>query len=192
MKSLADILLAPQQRDALIADAASMVEQHIQQRGGLKGIGMKTGLSLLKAARPDILQRASARMLPDMITALEPLYTQFRNSGDGDFAVFLVFAHIRGLHAGGHVPVDVTDVVVRLVFAQIGQHQTAASKQTAVVTLQLAIQPFEHGPFQPLQPLCCVGPCRVCAGRARRRGLELAPGSGSRDDTRPPRVPCRV
>ena len=89
MKSLADILLAPQQRDALIADAASMVEQHIQQRGGLKGIGMKTGLSLLKAARPDILQRASARMLPDMITALEPLYTQFRNSGDGDFAVFL-------------------------------------------------------------------------------------------------------
>lgn len=89
MKSLADILLAPHQRDELIAAAAKMVEQHVQQRGGLKGIGMKTGLSLLRAARPDILERASARMLPDMVKALEPLFAEFRQSGDGDFAVFL-------------------------------------------------------------------------------------------------------
>lgn len=94
MKSLADILLAPHHRDELIAEAATMVEQHIRQRGGLKGIGMKTGLSLLKAARPDILERASARMLPDMVRALQPVYAEFRQSGDGDFAVFL------GKHAG--------------------------------------------------------------------------------------------
>lgn len=66
-----------------------MVEQHVQQRGGLKGMGMRTGLSLLKAAKPDILDRASARMLPDMVRALEPLYAEFRQSGEGDFAVFL-------------------------------------------------------------------------------------------------------
>lgn len=89
MSSLADILLAAHHRDELIADAARLVEQHIQQRGGLKGMGLKTGLALLKAARPDILERASQRMLPDMVRALEPLYQEFRGSGVGDFAVFL-------------------------------------------------------------------------------------------------------
>lgn len=89
MNSLADILLAPQQREALVADIARLLEEHVQQRGGLKGLGMKTGLSLLKAARPDILERASGRLLPDMAKALEPLFAEFRRSGDGDFGAFL-------------------------------------------------------------------------------------------------------
>jgi hypothetical protein len=89
MSSLADILLAAHHRDELIADAARLVEAHVQQRGGLKGMGLKTGLALLKAAKPDILVRASSRMLPDMVQALEPLYQEFRRSGTGDFAVFL-------------------------------------------------------------------------------------------------------
>ena len=134
MKSLADILLAPQQRDALIADAASMVEQHIQQRGGLKGIGMKTGLSLLKAARPDILQRASARLLPDMITALEPLYTQFRNSGDGDFAVFL------GRHAD-----TATELLLGVADRKVASSQNAAAKS--------AYSKFRGGAGEELQTL---------------------------------------
>lgn len=89
MSSLADILLAAHHRDELTSDAARMVEQYIQQRGGLKGMGLKTGLALLKAARPDILERASQRMLPDMVRALEPLYQEFRQAGVSDFSVFL-------------------------------------------------------------------------------------------------------
>ncbi len=89
MSSLADILLAAHHRDELVADAARLVEDYIQQRGGLKGMGLKTGLALAKAARPDILHRASDRMLPDMVRALEPLYQEFRHSSGGDFAVFL-------------------------------------------------------------------------------------------------------
>jgi len=89
MSSLADILLAAHHRDELITDAARLVEHYIQQRGGLKGMGLRTGLSLVKAAKPDILNRASDRMLPDMVRALEPLYQEFRGSGSGDFSVFL-------------------------------------------------------------------------------------------------------
>lgn len=89
MSSLADILLAAHHRDELTADAARLVEQYIQQRGGLKGMGLRTGLSLVKTAKPDILNRASDRMLPDMVRALEPLYQEFRGSGSGDFSVFL-------------------------------------------------------------------------------------------------------
>lgn len=89
MKSLADILLASHHKDALIIDVAALLERHVQSRRGLKGLLMKAGLSLLKSTRPDIAQRASNRLLPEMLHALEPLYRQFRKSSDGDFAVFL-------------------------------------------------------------------------------------------------------
>lgn len=89
MNSLADILLASHHKDALVTDTAALLERHVQSRGGLKGFALKAGLSLLKAKRPDILQRATNRLLPEMLAALEPLYRQFRKSSDGDFAVFL-------------------------------------------------------------------------------------------------------
>ena len=72
-------------------------------------------------------------------------------------AVFLVLSHIGRLHARGHVPVDVPHIVMGLVFAQIGQHQSGAAKEAAVITLQLAIQTLEHGPFEALQPLLGCG-----------------------------------
>lgn len=134
MKSLADILLAPHQRDELIASAAAMVEQHIQQRSGLKGMGMRTGLSLLRAAKPDILERASARMLPDMVRALEPLFAEFRQSGDGDFAVFL------GKRAD--------DAVERLLV--VADNQVAASQNG---TARAAYERFRGGAGEELKSL---------------------------------------
>lgn len=89
MNSLTDILLAPHHKDALIADVAQLLDTHISQRGGLKGMAMKAGLGLLKRARPDILERATRRFLPEMLAAIEPLHSEFRRSSVGDFSVFL-------------------------------------------------------------------------------------------------------
>lgn len=91
MQTLADILLAPNQKDAVIADCVQLIERHVSGRGGLKGMALKTGLSMLKAARPDILPRAVRRLLPEFAKALEPLHQEFRagKSGDRDFSVFL-------------------------------------------------------------------------------------------------------
>ncbi len=89
MKSLVESLLSPAGRAAVEADTVSMVEQFIARRGGLKGIAYKTGYAMLKKARPGIVERATARMLPEFLNALEPLYREFQAAPTQDFGAFL-------------------------------------------------------------------------------------------------------
>ena len=76
----------------------------------------------------------------------------------GDLAVLVVDAHVGHLRARRDVPVDVADIVVGLVFAQVGEIEAEAAEQRAVVALQQAVEPADHRPLEPreqrLQPAC--------------------------------------
>lgn len=93
MKTLAEMLLAPQRHDAVVDDAVRLIETHVSSRGGLRGISLKTGLAMLKTAKPGILPRAAQRLLPEFLDALEPFHVEFRQagskSGERDFGAFL-------------------------------------------------------------------------------------------------------
>lgn len=89
MDSLPDILVGSPQHEAVIEDAAKLVEQHVARRGGLRGITLKTGLGMVRAARPDILTRAVRRLLPEFAEALDPLYQEFRGAGGSDFGAYV-------------------------------------------------------------------------------------------------------
>lgn len=89
MKTLNEILWSPFQRETFAADLARLVEAQVASRGGLRGMGLKTGLALLKSAKPDLLDGALRRNAPQFIAALQPLYETFLNGPDRDFAVFL-------------------------------------------------------------------------------------------------------
>ncbi|HVT34983.1 MAG TPA: hypothetical protein VHE37_05345, partial [Nevskiaceae bacterium] len=66
-----------------------LIEDFVAGRGGLKGMGLRAGLKMLKAARPGIMDRATERMLPDFLEALDPLFQKFRKAGGKDFAAYL-------------------------------------------------------------------------------------------------------
>ncbi|HEY9547339.1 MAG TPA: hypothetical protein VIR56_15115 [Solimonas sp.] len=89
MKSLTEIVWSPFQRDAFAADLVRLVEQHVASVRGLRGIGLKTGLALLKAAKPDLLDGALRRNAAQFIAALQPLYEDFQTGPDRDFSVYL-------------------------------------------------------------------------------------------------------
>lgn len=89
MKGLADILLASQHKKAVIADCVQLIESHVASRSGLKGMALKTGLSMLKRAKPGILERATAYLLPEFIAALEPLYQDSQKTHKGSFEAYL-------------------------------------------------------------------------------------------------------
>jgi len=89
MSSLADILVAGQPPGPLVATLAQAMEAHIQAKGGLKGMAMKTGYNLMRSAKPDLAERAVRGLLPDILAALEPTYQQFRKTGAADFGSFL-------------------------------------------------------------------------------------------------------
>lgn len=89
MKSLTETVWSPSQRDAFAADLVRLVEQHVASGRGLRGIGLKTGLAVLKAAKPDLLDGALRRNAAQFIVALQPLYERFQASPDRDFSLYL-------------------------------------------------------------------------------------------------------
>ncbi|MGH8462248.1 MAG: DUF6918 family protein [Stenotrophobium sp.] len=89
MDTLTAILLAPAHKGALITDCVQLIESRVAGLSGFKGMAMKTGMSLLKAAKPGILERATARLLPEFVAALEPLHAECADAGTSGFTSFL-------------------------------------------------------------------------------------------------------
>ena len=98
--------------------------------------------------------------------------TEVEQEPGGHLAVFSEDAHVRGLQAGGDVPVDVAHVVVVLVLAQVGEVEAAAAHEGAVVALQQAVEPAQHGPLEPAQQR--LGPARDRRGGGRGIGRRPA------------------
>jgi hypothetical protein len=68
-----------------------------------------------------------------------------------ELAVLVVLAHVGSLQPGGDVPVDVTNVVAILVFAQVREIQTEAAEQRAVIALKQPVETAHHRPLQAAQ-----------------------------------------
>lgn len=119
MKKLADILLAPQRKNAVISSCVKLIEDRVASRGGLQGVALKTGMAMLKAAKPGILERATARLLPEFAAALEPLHAEFRRSGREDFTLFLQ----------GHAQ-RATDALLGVADAHVARSDSATIRST--------------------------------------------------------------
>ena len=116
---LADILLAPQRRQAVITDCVRLIETHVDSRGGLKGMALKTGMAILKKAKPGLIERATAALLPEFAAALDPLHREFRDSGTSDFAAFL------RAHAA-----QATQALLQVADARVGESDSSTVQST--------------------------------------------------------------
>ena len=70
MTTLADVLQAPTQREALVADLVALVERHVERRSGLRGVTLRAGLAAFHRLQPDAIARAIERLLPELAVAL--------------------------------------------------------------------------------------------------------------------------
>lgn len=86
MPTLVEQVMTEPQRQALIEDLAAIIEAHVAGLKGLKGIGLRTGLGMLKAARQNAVPEAVSRLLPGAVEALEPDYQAFLAQGSGSKA----------------------------------------------------------------------------------------------------------
>lgn len=108
MSALAARLLSPAVHDGLAQDCVTLIESHIHDRSGWRGMVMRTGLGLLKSLRDDAVIRGVERLLPGFINALEPFYQQAQTENAGDFNAFLL-AHSEQV---SRQLVQVTDQIV--------------------------------------------------------------------------------
>jgi len=89
MAKLTALLLDDSRRDALIAEFTRVVEEHVAHRPGFRGMTLRTGLAAVRRKLPDAIPRTVTRLLPDFLTALEPLQEQAKAGNGRDFARFL-------------------------------------------------------------------------------------------------------
>ena len=88
MGKLSELLQDASRRDELIADLVEMVEEYVADRGGFRGITLRTGLAAVKRKLPDAIPRTVTRLLPEFLAALEPLHDRARARDGADFARF--------------------------------------------------------------------------------------------------------
>lgn len=116
---LARQLLSPERIDPLVSDLVALIHSHVSTRGGLRGMTLRTGLGLLKSTRPDLLERAVRRLLPEFAVALEPLHQQSQAQGEPHFSRFL-----QG-HAGAAI-----EALLRVADARAAQAGSAGVRST--------------------------------------------------------------
>lgn len=92
MPTLSDVLLVEPNRTAVIKDVAQMYTDHIMQLKGLKGMALRTGLSMFKAARPNAMEEAISRLIPESLTELDADFQAWSAlpAGRPDFGSFLL------------------------------------------------------------------------------------------------------
>ena len=118
-----DAVAVEQRADAVAAASEKPREQRHE---------LRRDVALLDVARTEIDRR-----------------TQVEQQPGGDFALLVVLANIGNLEASRDVPVDVADVVVVLILAQIGEIEPVASEQRAVVAVQQSVEAANDRPLEP-------------------------------------------
>ena len=82
-------LLENSRRDALISDVVDLVESHVAQRSGVRGVALRAAMAAVHRLLPDAIPRTVTRLLPDLVAALGPLHERSRAANGADFARFL-------------------------------------------------------------------------------------------------------
>ena len=86
MGKLTALLEEESRREDLVAD---VVEDHIAQRTGLRGVALRAAIAAVHRKLPDAIPRSVRRLLPDFTAALEPMHARSRGATGAEFAKIL-------------------------------------------------------------------------------------------------------
>lgn len=70
-------LLASRHRAGLVADLGELAEETIRSRTGVSGVALRTTMKAAHAVDRDVVVKVIDRMIPDVLGALTPQWTEF-------------------------------------------------------------------------------------------------------------------
>lgn len=89
MSQLRHRITASPRHDQLVRECAQMIEHFIAGAGGVKGFTLRSAMHAAQRARPELLDNAARRLLPEFLDALQPLFSRWENGSKSDFTAFL-------------------------------------------------------------------------------------------------------
>ncbi|QQE64433.1 hypothetical protein GFS31_11140 [Leptolyngbya sp. BL0902] len=69
-------------RISLIHACADLIDTQVSSKGGLGGMALKAAYGVVKGIGPDYVPGAVERLLPSVLTALDPLWSEGVSTGD--------------------------------------------------------------------------------------------------------------
>jgi hypothetical protein len=79
---LSEQLLTANNKPLLINDCCNMIDQQLAAKSGISGMAIKTAFAALKGAKPGYIPYIVEQLLPQFLTALDPLWYEGEANGD--------------------------------------------------------------------------------------------------------------
>jgi hypothetical protein len=87
--ALADILLTPDVRPTVIGDCYALIQQEVSDLSGVSGTAVKLAYKAVITFAPGHVRYMVETLLPEMVSALEPYWSEFSTSGGSEFGDYL-------------------------------------------------------------------------------------------------------
>lgn len=67
---------------SLAKDCAKLIDEQVAAKGGISGLALKAAYGVVKGIEPSYVSGAIQRLLPEALTALDPMWDEGVQSGD--------------------------------------------------------------------------------------------------------------
>lgn len=79
---LSDQIKNQNTQDAIIADCTKLIDDQVSAKSGLSGLALKAAYGVVKGVGPGYISGALGRILPEALTALDPMWNEGVQIGD--------------------------------------------------------------------------------------------------------------
>jgi hypothetical protein len=82
MMALSEKIADQTTQQKLVADCVKLVDEQVAAKNGVSGFALKTAYSVVKGVEPGYISGAIQRLLPEALTALDPVWNEGVQAGD--------------------------------------------------------------------------------------------------------------
>lgn len=79
---LSESLDDPTKTELLVADCTKLIDEQVAAKGGISGLGLKAAYAAVKGVKPGYIPGAVERLLPEVLAALDPIWSEGTQTGD--------------------------------------------------------------------------------------------------------------
>ncbi len=80
--ALSDILLNEKNRDNFVDDCVKLIDEQVASASAIGGLALKAAYSIVKGIRADYCAQVVDQLLPDISSALDPMWTEAVTNGN--------------------------------------------------------------------------------------------------------------
>lgn len=79
MAALAEVLTSDAKRAQVVEDCLQLIDQEVEDKGGISGMAIKAGYAAVKSIRPGFVKQVVHDLLPEFAKAVDPVFQEAKS-----------------------------------------------------------------------------------------------------------------